>query len=305
MEVVEHARADQLDIAIDLMGYTSKNRSEIFQYRLAPIQINYLGYPSSMGADFMDYIIADPILIPTEQRKNYHEKVIYLPHSYIPSDNERAIGSTSTKRLDFGLPETHFVFCCFNNSYKISPHEFDIWMRLLQKVPNSVLWLSKSNESAETNLRKEAELRSISPSRLIFAEKIPDIKEHLARLKHADLFIDTFNYNAHTTASDALWAGLPIVTKQGKQFAARVASSLLHAVGLPELVTTTEEEYEALILELATNPEKLQTIKTKLEQNRLKEPLFDTHRYTRNFEKGLWQAHQLYLQGKPAQDIWV
>ena len=293
-----------LDIAIDLKGYTGQTRLALFQYRLAPIQISYLGYPGSLGADFIDYIIADPIVIPSSQRKHYSEKIIYLPHSYQPNDDQRHIAQTNTTRADFGLPDDAFVFCCFNNSYKISPREFDIWMRILTKVEGSVLWLLKSNKWAEGNLRREAQARGIDPSRVVFAEMLPHA-EHLARHKHADLFIDTFNCNAHTTASDALWAGLPVVTKQGNQFAARVAASLLNAVGLPELVTTTEVDYEALIIELATNSNKLKAIKDRLAVNRLTQPLFDTKRYTRNFERGLQKVYDIYFAGEAPQDAWV
>lgn len=303
-KIVDVIRSHALDIAIDLKGFTQHSRVQLFQYRLAPIQINYLGYPGTMGAEFIDYIIADPVVIHAEQRQFYSEKVIFLPHSYQPNDNERPIAATNTTRSDVGLPEGAFVFCCFNNNYKISPAEFDIWMRLLHKVDGSVLWLLKSNKWAESNLRKEAATRGIDPLRLIFAPKLPH-SEHLARHKHADLFIDTFNYNAHTTASDALWAGLPVVTKQGKQFAARVASSLLHAIGLPELVTNSEEEYEALILDIATDKKKLNSIREKLANNSLSNPLFDTERYTRNFEKGLKMAYDLYNEGKQPEDLWV
>ena len=209
-----------------------------------------------------------------------------------------------TSRADFGLSEDAFVFCCFNNTYKISPREFDIWMRLLQKVDGSILWLLHANKWAAENLREEALKRGVDPSRLVFADRRP-IAEHLARHRHADLFIDTFNVNAHTTASDALWAGLPVVTKQGKQFAARVAASLLTALGLPELITQTEDDYEALILALASQPEKLKAVRAKLLENRLKAPLFDTRRYTRNFERGLELAYGHFLRGDAACDIRV
>lgn len=304
LEIVNLVRSQKLNIAVDLKGYTQNTRSQLFQYRLAPIQVNYLGYPGSMGADFMDYIIADPVVIPAEQRKFYSEKIIYLPHSYQANDNTRAISSSNTHRSDFNLPEDAFVFCCFNNNYKISSVEFDIWMRLLHEIEGSVLWLLRSNKWAESNLCDEAEKRGIDPSRLIFAPKICH-SEHLARHKHADLFIDTFNYNAHTTASDALWSGLPVVTKQGKQFAARVAASLLQAVGLAELITQTDQQYEELIIELAKNAIKLNTIKENLRKNRDKFPLFDTHLYTQNFEKGLTEAYHLYHSGLKPADIWV
>jgi protein O-GlcNAc transferase len=303
-QISDLARDHGLDIAIDLKGYTTDTKSGIFQYRLAPIQINYLGYPGSMGADFIDYIIADPVVIAIDQRQFYSEKIIYLPHSYQPNDDTREIARTDTTRADFGLPENAFVFCCFNNNYKISPSEFDIWMRLLSKVDGSVLWLLKANKWAEQNLKREAQARGVNPDRLVFAEKVTHA-EHLARHKHADLFVDTFNVNAHTTASDALWGGLPVVTKKGKQFAARVAASLLSAVGLPELIAETEEEYEKLILDLAMRPQRLSEIKAKLAENRLTEPLFDTPRYTQNFEKGLQKAYDLFFANEQPADIWV
>ena len=303
-EVVALVRDNGIDIAIHRNGYTKNHRTRLFQYRLSPIQINYLGYPGSLGADFIDYIIADPVVIPEDQRPYYSEKVIYLPHSYQPNDDKRKIAETDTSRADFGLPENAFVLCCFNNSYKISPREFDIWMRILSRVEGSVLWLLKTNQWVEQNLSKEAEQRGINASRLVFADKLPH-SEHLARHKHADLFIDTFNINAHTTASDALWAGLPVVTKQGSQFAARVSASLLRAVGLPELIVNTEAEYEALILELARDGSILNAIRTKLAKNRLREPLFDTKRYTRHFESGLRQAYDRYFDGEEPEDIWI
>ncbi|MBF9060890.1 hypothetical protein HKCCSP123_17035, partial [Rhodobacterales bacterium HKCCSP123] len=302
--IVDLARSHALDIAIDLKGHTQHTRSQLFQSRLAPVQINYLGYPGTMGAEFIDFLIADPVVVPKDQREFYSEKVIYLPHCYQPNDDMRSIAETTTTRSDFGLPEAGFVFCCFNNTYKISPREFDIWMRLLSQVDGSVLWLYKANQWAEQNLKREAERRGVAASRLVFADKLPH-SEHLARHKHADLFVDTFNVNAHTTASDALWSGLPLVTKQGQQFAARVAASLLHAVDLPELVTTTEDEYEALILHLATHPKKLESIRQKLRKNRLRAPLFNTKRYTRNFEQGLRMAYDLYHNNNQPEDIWV
>lgn len=303
-QIVDLVRSHALDIAIDLKGYTQHGRTGIFKYRLAPIQINFLGYPGSLGADFFDYIIADPVVIPNEQRQFYTEKVIYLPYSYQPNDNERPIAAINTTRSDVGLPEDAFVFCCFNNNYKISQAEFEIWMRLLHQVEGSVLWLLRSNRWAESNLRKEAAKRGIDPLRLVFAPQLPH-SEHLARHKHADLFVDTFNVNAHTTASDALWSGLPVVTKQGKQFAARVAASLLTAVRLPELIANSETEYEHLILDLATHPEKLAVIRRNLAQSRLKAPLFDTTRYVRNFENALQQAYDIYFAGMEPSDIWI
>ena len=293
-EILEITKKIELDIAIDLKGYTNKTLTKIFQYRIAPIQINFLGYPGTLGVDFIDYIIADPIIIPEDQKHFYHEKIIYLPHTYQPNDNKREIADLALNRADFNLPNSAFVFCSFNNSYKISPQEFKIWMRLLKKVNHSILWLFKSNKWMEINLKKHAQSYGIEDSRIIFAEML-DHSKHLARIKCADLFLDTFNYNAHTTASDALWSCVPVVTKQGKQFSARVAASLLNAIVLPELITQNEKEYEELILKIALNPKILEGIKNKLENNRLSKPLFDTKRYTKNFEKALLDAHKLYL----------
>ena len=303
-EIAKLIQNNNIDISINLNGYTRKSRSEIFQYRMSPLQINYLGYPSTMGANFMDYIIADPVTIPDENKDFYSEKIIYMPHTYQANDDKRKIAKTNSKRVDFNLPEKGFVFCCFNQIYKISPKEFNIWMRLLRNVNNSVLWLIKSNKWVEQNFSKEAKQQGIDPSRIVFAEKLSH-SEHLARHKHADLFIDTFNYNAHTTASDALWGGLPIVTKQGKQFSARVASSLLTACGLPELITKNEKEYEELIYELATNPKKLKAISLKLSENKKNKPLFNTKQYTNNFENGLQKAYDLYFNGEYPKNIFV
>ena len=298
------ARQDQIDIAIDLTGYTQNSRSGIFAYRAAPMQINYLGYPGTMGANFIDYIIADPILIPSDSQKHYNEKIIQLPNSYMPTDNTRIFSERELTRLEMGLPEQGFVFCCFNNNYKISPTEFDVWMRLLLKVEGSVLWLRKSNKWSEGNFCKEAKSRGVDPSRLIFADRVP-MDEHLARHRLADLFLDTFAFNAHTTATEALWAGLPVVTKLGQGFAARVAGSLLTAIELPELITETEMEYEALILDLATNPQRLAAIKQKLAANRLSKPLFNTELFTKHLEDGYQRAYGQYFDGKEPEAIYV
>ena len=304
IEALKTIHNDKIDIAIDLTGYTNQCRTGLFSYRLAPIQINYLGYPGTLGADFIDYIVADQNLIPESFQQFYTEKPIYLPHTYWPTDNTVIISQKVQTREDMGLPSDGFVFCCFNNNYKISPKEFGIWMRLMTKVEGSVLWLLKSNKWAEQNLKKEAEARGISADRVIFAERVEN-SEHLARHRLADLFLDTFNYNAHTTASDALWAGLPVVTKLGRGFAARVAGSLLSAVGLPELITHDEEAYEVLILKLATNPKKLDKIKKKLEVNRLSQPLFNTEQYTKHLENGYRQAYQKYFDGESPNTIIV
>ncbi len=284
--IVEMVREKRLDIAIDLMGYTKYCRPELFARRLAPVQINYLGFPSTMGADFIDYILADNILIPDEQRRNYSERLLAMPHTYFPYDRDQKISDKQTTRADFGLPEDALVFCCFNQIYKIGPREFDIWMRLIRKVDDSVFWLPPMNRWVVENLRKEAESRGVDPARLVFAERLTH-EEHLARYRHADLFLDTFNCNAHTTAADALWGGVPIVTKIGRQFAARVCASILTAAGLPEMITKSEAEYEQLALDLATDRERLAGIRAKLAGNRLAKPMFDTPRFTRDLESQL------------------
>jgi predicted O-linked N-acetylglucosamine transferase (SPINDLY family) len=295
-EIADLALKKEIDIAIEFNGFMKDERIGILAHHPAPIQINYLAYPGTMGANFHDYIVADETLIPEDQKSNYSENIIYLPNCYMPQDRTRQISDKSITRQEYNLPEDSFVFCCFNNSFKITPKEFDIWMRLLSKIDGSVLWLLKANKSSEVNLKTEAKKRGIEPNRLIFADKMP-VEEHLARQKLADLFLDTFNFNAHTTASDALWVGLPVLTKIGKGFAARVASSLLTSLEVPELITTSEKEYEALALSLATNPEKLCSIKKKLADKRTSAPLFDTETYTKNLEKAYTQAYERYTQG--------
>lgn len=298
------ARSHGIDIGIDLTGYTQDERPGIFAYQAAPVQINYLGYPGSMGAEFIDYIIADPVLIPESHRQFYSEKIIYLPHSYQANDDRRAISAASFSRSELGLPEAGFVFCSFNANFKITPREFDIWMRLLGQVDGSVLWLLKGNEWSQANLRREALARGIDPQRLVFAEKMP-LADHLARHRCADLFLDTFNYNAHTTGSDALWAGLPFVTRLGEGFAARVGASLLTAVGLGELITRSDAEYESLILHLAHAPGELARIRQNLANNLPQAPLFASERFTRHIE----QAYELVLErrraGIPAEHVIV
>ena len=282
------ARELGIDIAVDLAGHTGDARTEILALGAAPIQVNYLGYPGTMGADYIDYIIADSTLIPEKSRKNYAEKIVTLPHSYQVNDPKRRIADTVFARAALGLPETGFVFCCFNNNYKILPATFDVWMRLLKRVDGSVLWLFEDNPGAADNLRKEAERRGVNGARLVFATRMSR-PEHLARHRAADLFLDTLPYNAHTTASDALWAGLPVLTCQGESFAGRVAASLLTAIGLPELITSTPEAYEALAVDLATDPQRLAALKQKLADHRLTYPLFDLALFTRHIEAAYTQ----------------
>lgn len=282
-EIVALAVGHGLELAIDLKGYTTETRSGLFAHGLAPVQASYLGYPGTMGADFIDYLIADHVVIPPSERCWYSEKIVYLPGSYQANDDRRVIASNAGTRADWGLPEQGFVFCCFNNTYKITPDEFGIWMDLLAAVDGSVLWLLGTNRWAQENLHREAQARGIAPGRLVFAPPVANA-EHLARHCHADLFLDTFSYNAHTTASDALWAGLPVVTLAGRQFAARVGASLLHACGLAELVTATREDYAALALALARDPQKLAELRARLDHSTAMPALFDTPRFTRNLE---------------------
>jgi predicted O-linked N-acetylglucosamine transferase (SPINDLY family) len=278
------AREMQIDIAVDLGGFTLHCRPGIFALRAAPVQVSFLGYPGTMGAPYMDYLLADPILIPEPSRVHYREQILYLPHSVMPHDSQQPIAEPGMTRRQAGLPDSGFVFCGFNNVAKITPDTFAAWMRLLTAVPGSVLWLSATNTTAQSNLRREAAMRGVDAERLIFAERLAALPEHLARQRLADLFLDTLPYNAHTTASDALWAGLPVLTLLGETFAGRVAASLLTAIDLPELITSTPAQYETLAIELATHPERLANLRRRLAQNRLTTPLFDTHQYTQSLE---------------------
>ena len=282
-DAIQFISAKKLDFAIDLNGFTAKSRTEIFSARIAPVQINYLGYPGTMGSSFIDYIVADKVLIDNENRKNYLEKVIFMPNTYQPNDNQRLISKNKTSKQDHNLPEKSFVICCFNNTYKINKTEFEIWVSILDKIKDSVLWLLDCEDQAKKNLKEFVKKNQINPERLVFAKKINHY-QHLERLRHADIFVDTFNYNAHTTCSDALWAGIPVVTKKGKQFASRVASSLLNAVGMGEMICKTKDEYQDLILDLAINRKKIEKLKNKLSINIKSKPLFDTKQYTSDFE---------------------
>jgi predicted O-linked N-acetylglucosamine transferase (SPINDLY family) len=302
IETAQLSRSLNIDIAVDLKGFTKDLRAGIFAHRAAPIQVNYLGYPGTMGADYIEYIIADKTLIPLDAQSCYSEKVVYLPNSYQVNDRGRLISERQFTRLELGLPEDRFVFCCFNNNYKILPATFDGWMRILKAVEGSVLWLLQDNLWAVENLKKEAQKQGIDAKRLVFADRMP-LSEHLARHCQANLFLDTFPYNAHTTASDALWTGLPVLTLMGQSFASRVAASLLNAMGSPELVTNTREEYEALAIELAMNPKKLADIKLKLTNNRLTTPLFDTPLFARHLESAYIKMYEQYLKGFPPECI--
>ena len=277
------AKKDELDIAVDLKGFTKNTRLSIFSLRVAPIQISYLGYPGTIGDSCIDYIIADKVVIPANLKKFYSEKVIYMPNCYQCNDSKRLESKKNIQKGDFGLSEKTFVFACFNANNKISLDEFNIWMSLLKKVKNSILWLYKSNNYSIINLKKEAEKQGIQSKRIVFADRVPN-ELHLARIKFADLFLDTFNYNAHTTASDALWAGIPIITKQGESFSARVCSSLLTALNLEELVTKDNEGYENLAYKIASDKSYLISIRKKLQEEKLTSSLFNSKKFTINLE---------------------
>lgn len=298
------SRRNEIDIAVDLKGFTRDSRVDIFACRAAPLQINYLGYPGTMAAGYIDYLIADETLIPEESRRHYSERVVYLPNSYQVNDASRRIADKVFSREELALPKSGFVFCCFNNNYKINPGTFNGWMRMLKQVEGSVLWLFEDNAAAANNLRKEAELRGVAAERLVFAGRMPQA-EHLARHRAADLCVDTLPYCAHTTASDALWAGLPVLTRTAESFASRVAASLLNAIGLPELIAATQEEYETLAIELAINPERLKEIREKLERNRLIAPLFNTRLFTRHIEAAFTQMVERHQAGLPPDHIFV
>lgn len=293
-QVARMLRDMEIDIAVDLKGHTTDSRFGILAHRPAPIQVAYLGYPGTTGADFMDYVLADRRVIPESEQPFYAEKVVYLPDCYQVNDASRRIAERAPARAQVGLPLDAFVFCCFNNSYKIMPRLFDIWMRLLRDIPSSVLWLLEDNAAARCNLEQEAQTRGVAPDRLVFAPRLPQA-DHLARHRLADLFLDTLPCNAHTTASDALWAGLPLLTCTGRTFPGRVAASLLQALGLPELIARTLPEYEALALNLARNPRALSELRARLADMRASAPLFDTDRMRRSLEsayQAMWQMQQ-------------
>ncbi len=296
-DAAKQIRSAEIDIAVDLKGHTRDARLRILSHRPAPIQVNYLGYPGTTGAEFMDYVIVDPFVVPAAQQSNFTEKLVHLPECYQVNDSRREIAERTPSRAECGLPERAFVFCCFNNNYKMTPTFFDIWMRLLKAVPGSVIWLLGDNEWMIANLRREAKARGVEAERLIFAPRMK-LADHLARHRLADLFLDTLPVNAHTTASDALWAGLPVLTCAGNGFAARVAGSLLHAIGLPELVTHRLEDYEETALRLATHPTALKGIREKLAQNRTSTPLFNTDRSRRHIEAAYDKMWSIWQRGE-------
>ena len=292
IDVARMSREFSIDIAVDLTGHTQGGRCGIFSYRAAPIQLSYIGYLGTMGAEYYDYLVADKIIVPVENQKYYTEKILYLP-SYQANDTKREISGKIFSRADFNLPATGFVFCCFNQSYKITPATFDVWMEILKLIPDSVLFLYANNAVAETNLKAEAERRGVSQARLFFGATM-ERAEYLARYRVADLFLDTLPYNAGTTASDALWAGLPVLTCMGESFASRTASSLLTAIDLPELITVNYEEYKKVAVELATNSSKFEAIKGKLKKNLKTTILFDSLSFTKSLESAYINIYEQY-----------
>ena len=295
-EAAQLIHADQVDILIDLKGYTHHARPAIAAHRPAPVQVSYLGYPATMGADFIDYIIVDPLVVPASQQPFFSERLVHLPCSYQVNDRRREV-TAGASRQQCGLPAEGLVFCCFNNSYKLSPAFFDIWMRLLGLVPGSVMWLLEANQLVKENLRAEAGKRGVDPTRLVFAPVVPSA-EHLGRHRHADLFLDNLPCNAHTTASDALWAGVPVLTCSGETFAGRVAGSLLAATGMAELITQSLEQYEQTALALARDPRRLIALRQTLQENRDTCALFDLPKLTGNIEAAYARMWQTWLSGE-------
>ncbi|HEX6690242.1 MAG TPA: acetylglucosamine transferase, partial [Burkholderiales bacterium] len=303
-EAARLLRELEVDIAVDLKGHTTGARQAILARRPAPLQASYLGYPGTMGAPYVDYLIADRVVVPEAHQPFYSEKLVYLPDCYQVNDAARPIAPRTPSRADAGLPAEGFVFCCFNNNFKILPPLFAVWMRLLGAVPGSVLWLLEDSAAVKRNLQAAAQAAGVAPGRLVFAPRLPPA-EHLARHRLAGLFLDTLPYNAHTTASDALWAGLPLVTCAGSAFAGRVAASLLQAAGLGELATSSLEEYEALALRLARDPGALGELRGRLAAGRTSAPLFDTDRFRRHIEAAyvtMWEAWQ---RGEPPRHFAV
>jgi predicted O-linked N-acetylglucosamine transferase (SPINDLY family) len=293
-ELAEVLHRCEIDIAVSLNGYFGFERTGLFACRPCPLQVNYLGFPGTMGAPYMDYIIGDRRVIPAEEQSCYSEKVVYLPDTYQANDSTKLIDERTPTRGEAGLPESGLVFCCFNNNHKITPEMFSVWMRLLRQVDHSVLWVLEGNPEARRNLPHEAEARGIAAERIVFAPRVK-LSDHLARHRLADLFLDTVPHNAHTTASDALWAGLPVLTCLGSTFAGRVAASLLDAIGLPELIVNSIEDYEALALQCARDPLLLGNLKAKLSRNRETYPLYNSDRFRRHIEAAyaiMWERYR-------------
>jgi predicted O-linked N-acetylglucosamine transferase (SPINDLY family) len=303
VEVASLARQLEIDVAVDLCGLTEHSRTNIFALRAAPIQINYLGYPGTMGAGFIDYLIADRIVVPESQLPHFAEKVIFLPNFYLPSDSIRPPKVNPFSRRELGLPDRGFVFCCFNHVGKLMPSTFDSWMRILKQVDGSMLWLANTNSVAADQLRHEASQRGIQAGRLVFASRIDSLAEHRARLGHADLFLDTSPYNAHVTALDALWAGLPLLTLIGEAFAGRVAASLLTVIGLPELIATSRRQYEEIAVYFGNNADRMAEIRAKLLRSRANTQAFDIPRFAAYLEAAYSNVFDRYSKGLPPDHI--
>jgi len=301
-QIAELAQNLGIDVAVDLNGFTRFNRIGIFANRAAPIQISFLGYPGTMGAPFIDYLVADRTVIPESQSIHFSERIVRLPNTWFPYDRTREIAHDTPGRASFLLPERGVVFCCFNGAYKITPDGFSGWMRILRRTPGSVLWLLPNSETVAKNLRREAEARGVDPNRLVFVGRLPTA-EYLASYRQADLFLDTLPYNAGATACDALWAGLPVLTQIGEAFVGRIAASALAAIGLSEMIAHSQAEYEAMAVDLATDPDKLAAIRAKLAKNRLTTPLFDTELFTRDLERAFEAMYERHRLGLPPEDI--
>ena len=303
-DVARIIRARGIDILVNLNGFFGNERSALFALRPSPIQVNYLGCPGTMGKPYMDYMIADSVVVPEHYRQFYDEKIAYLPDSYYPTDRARQIAERLFTRAECGLPQDAFVFCCFNHNHKVNPDTFDVWMRILRRIERSVLWLIDANADASANLRSEAAARGVDSGRLVFATRMSP-EDHLARHRCADLFLDTLPYNAHTTTTDALWSGLPVLTCPGETFGGRVAASCLRAMELPELIAATRDDYERLAVQLASDPDALAQIRRKTVGKRLNTALFDTARYTNHIEQAFTAMHDRRLAGLEPADIRV
>ena len=283
-EAAERIRAEEIDILVNLNGYYGAHRMGVFAHRPAPLQVNYLGFPGTLGAPYIDYILADHTVLPEDEQSFYAEQVVWLPNSYQVNDNRRAIASTAPSRAEAGLPADAFVFCNFNQPYKLAPAMLETWLHILAQVPGSVLWLWANNDSFGANVKAFAARHGLDEARIVIAPPLP-VEDHLARLTLADLFLDSLPYNAHTTASDALWAGVPLLTCTGTAFAGRVATSLLKCANLPELITTTPLDYEELAVALANEPQRLRVLRARLSHQRDSCALFDTEGFTRHLEQ--------------------
>lgn len=298
-QIAELSRRNKIDIAIDLNGLSGGARPGIFSYRAAPIQVNWLGYPGTMATEHIDYIISDKTIIPESFQKFYSEKVVYLPNTYMVDDSMRTASSKKYSREECGLPENAFIFCCFNNHYKFNPQVLDGWTSILRKVESSVMWIAENNDEFKVNISTEFKKRGVNLEKIIFAKRVESMGDHLSRLSLADIFLDTYPYNAHSTALDSLKAGVPVLTLIGQSFASRVSASLLNAIGLSELITNDQEQYENLAVELSTSAEKLSELKKKLSRNRFSEPLFNTPLFTKHIESAyikMFERYQVDLQ---------